>query len=201
MKIKYQIEEYDPEREYVLVKFTSDENPDHQYYKSLNPMDFSKEKLTELLEAVASVAGGYWNRAENHAVECPIEKEGVVDVEPENYMAQEIFPEILDQPDYDVWLELIEQEDYASPYQETIGWNIIKLSSAEAAAQAEFLEGCMRTDRNQLLLESDWIHQPDSQVGNIDEWNGYRQKLRDLPTASGWPKNIDWPALPELKKV
>ncbi|MCA8833509.1 MAG: hypothetical protein K8953_00360, partial [Proteobacteria bacterium] len=89
MKIKYQIEEYDPEREYVLVKFTSDENPDHQYDKSLNPMDFSKEKLTELLEAVASVAGGYWNRAENHAVECPIEKEGVVDVEPENYMAQE----------------------------------------------------------------------------------------------------------------
>ena len=66
MKIKYEIEEYEPEREYILLKFTSPDNPDWQYYKSLNPPDFSKEKLEELIKAVGSVVTGFWNRAQAH---------------------------------------------------------------------------------------------------------------------------------------
>jgi hypothetical protein len=200
VKIKYEIEEYDPEREYILVKFTSEENSDHQFYRSLNPPDFSAEKLTELLEAVASVAAGFWERAEKHDKECPIPLDGTVDVEPEVYMAQEIFPVIEPYPEYDPWTERIEQGHLTSPYQETIGWDIFKLTEAEQKEVYENMEMGFRLDRNQTLLECDFVLQPDAVVANIEEWKDYRQKLRDLPTASGWPKNIVWPDVPELKK-
>jgi hypothetical protein len=198
MKIKYEIEEYDPEREYLLVKFTSEENPDHQFYKSLNPPDFSAAKLTELLEAVASVAAGFWERAEKHDKECPIPLEGTVEAEPEVYMAQEIFPVIEPYPEFDVWTERLEQGDLTSPYQETIGWEIIKLSEAEQKELYDQMEMAYRRDRNQTLLDSDFIHAPDACVKNLQEWLDYRQALRDLPTTEGWPKNITWPEMPEV---
>ncbi len=200
MKIKYEIEEYDPEREYMLVKFTSEDNPDFQYYKSLNPPDFSKAKLIELIEAVGSVAGGYWTRAVQHEKECPIPLEGSIDVEPENYMAQEIFPVILDQPDYDVWSERIEQEDYNSPYQETIGWNIINLTDEEREIQYQNMELAVRYERNDRLAMTDFIHMPDCGIKNTDEFLVYRQALRDLPEADGWPKHIEWPEVPNPVK-
>lgn len=200
MKIKYEIEEYEPDREYVLVKFTHPDNPDFQYYKSINPPDFSKAKFLNLVEAVASCAGGFWNRAVKHPAECPIPMEGEVDVEPENYMAEEIHPVFLDQPEYDVWSEYIVQQDLTSPFQETVGWEIMKLSDEEREIQYQHLEMSIRYERNELLAMTDYIHMPDCAIKNTDEFLAYRQALRDLPEADGWPKNIEWPEVPSPVK-
>jgi hypothetical protein len=39
----------------------------------------------------------------------------------------------------------------------------------------------LRVERNVLLAESDWTQLNDVKLSNIDEWNTYRQALRDLP--------------------
>lgn len=42
----------------------------------------------------------------------------------------------------------------------------------------------IRRHRDRLLIESDWVETPYSQstLANLDEWNAYRQCLRDLPS-------------------
>jgi hypothetical protein len=42
----------------------------------------------------------------------------------------------------------------------------------------------IRKYRDKLLTETDWIETPYNQstIANLDEWNAYRQYLRDLPT-------------------
>ena len=200
MKIKYEIEEYEPEREYMLVKFTSPDNPDWVYYKSLNPPDFSKDKLVELLEACASVVTGFWGRAIAHDAECPIPMTGDMDVEPEVYLAQEIHPIIEPQPEFDVWTEYVVQDDLTSPFQETIGWVVVKYTAEELELNYQHLEASARMDRNDALSRSDFVHAPDAGVSNLEDWLEFRQALRDLPETSGWPKNITWPQWPSIKK-
>ena len=57
-----------------------------------------------------------------------------------------------------------------------------------------------RTERNELLLKSDWIELPSSasrlSQAEIDSWLEYRQKLRDVPQQEGFPENIVWPVSP-----
>ena len=42
----------------------------------------------------------------------------------------------------------------------------------------------IRQHRDKLLVETDWIETPYNQstIANLEEWNAYRQYLRDLPT-------------------
>ena len=51
-----------------------------------------------------------------------------------------------------------------------------------------------RLDRNQRLAETD--HLALSDVTLPDAWKTYRQALRDVPTASGWPHTPTWPTKP-----
>jgi hypothetical protein len=57
-----------------------------------------------------------------------------------------------------------------------------------------------RTERNDLLMKSDWIELPSSasrlSQAEIDSWLEYRQKLRDVPQQQGFPENIVWPTFP-----
>ena len=54
-----------------------------------------------------------------------------------------------------------------------------------------------RMTRNQLLIESDWTQFNDSPLtGEVKtSWATYRQALRDLPEAEGWP-NVTFPKTP-----
>ena len=56
-----------------------------------------------------------------------------------------------------------------------------------------------RAERNQLLKDSDWTQLADK-AGLADSkvtlWTTYRQSLRDLPTASGWPYTHTMPTEP-----
>lgn len=200
MKIKYEIEEYDPQREFMLVKLTSADDENLVYYKSLNLHEYNAEKITEMVEAVGSIAGGFWNRAQQHDTELPIDSEGVIDVEPEVYMAEEVHTQLLDQPEYDVWTERLEQQDITSPFQETVGWDIVKLTEEEAAEQYDYMETALRFERNDYLAQTDFVHLPDAGVANLDEWLEFRQALRDLPEQDGWPKSIEWPKQPDIVK-
>ena len=56
-----------------------------------------------------------------------------------------------------------------------------------------------RRERNQLLKDSDWTQLADKgglADSKVTEWATYRQSLRDLPTASGWPHTHTLPTKP-----
>lgn len=52
--------------------------------------------------------------------------------------------------------------------------------------------------RNRLLAESDWTQLPDSPFTTEKkaEWATYRQQLRDISSASGFPMTIELPQKP-----
>tara|TARA_R110000822_G_scaffold307858_1_gene435308 strand:- start:72 stop:449 length:378 start_codon:yes stop_codon:yes gene_type:complete len=54
----------------------------------------------------------------------------------------------------------------------------------------------LRITRNKLLLNSDWTQVSDSPVSKSD-WATYRQSLRDLPSNTEDPSNVNWPNEPE----
>ena len=54
-----------------------------------------------------------------------------------------------------------------------------------------------RTQRDALLVESDWAVLPDAPVADEQAWKDYRQALRDVPQQTGFPTDINWPTKPE----
>lgn len=65
----------------------------------------------------------------------------------------------------------------------------------DAATEARWTE--IRTQRNQLLADSDWTQLADNPLTNVQqaEWATYRQALRDV-TSQEDPFNITWPTKP-----
>lgn len=59
------------------------------------------------------------------------------------------------------------------------------------AAQAE----SVRSQRTQLLKDSDWTQVADAPVDKT-AWAAYRQALRDIPSQAGFPWDIQWPVEP-----
>ena len=57
----------------------------------------------------------------------------------------------------------------------------------------------LRTERNALLVLSDWTQYNDSPLDDEtkDDWATYRQELRDLPDTTDDPDDPTWPEAPE----
>ena len=62
---------------------------------------------------------------------------------------------------------------------------------AIAAKDAEQAKA-VRTQRNQLLAESDWTQLADAPVDKTT-WSVYRQSLRDISSQKGFPWDVVWP--------
>lgn len=54
------------------------------------------------------------------------------------------------------------------------------------------------TERNKLLYQSDWTQIPNNPLPfeKQQEWNAYRQQLRDITTQENYPYKVDWPIQP-----
>jgi len=56
------------------------------------------------------------------------------------------------------------------------------------------------TKRYFLLLESDWTDTVSAQTrlgAKYQQWQDYRQALRDITKQSGYPETINWPTTPQ----
>jgi hypothetical protein len=55
----------------------------------------------------------------------------------------------------------------------------------------------LRTKRNQLLRDSDWVALSDAHLSQDkkDAWFAYRQALRDLPEEVQDPASVEWPQI------
>lgn len=66
-------------------------------------------------------------------------------------------------------------------------------ADAIAAKDAEQAKA-VRTQRSQLLAESDWTQLADAPVDKT-LWSVYRQALRDISSQKGFPWDVIWPEL------
>lgn len=75
--------------------------------------------------------------------------------------------------------------------------------AAANAHQAEWEAGAddraaeaVRTERNELLTQTDWTQVPDAPV-DAEAWATYRQALRDITAQEGFPNDVTFPTKPE----
>jgi hypothetical protein len=56
----------------------------------------------------------------------------------------------------------------------------------------------VRAERNKLMHDTDWTQVADGQLSDSVKaaWVTYRQELRDLSAASGFPHTMAWPTKP-----
>ena len=59
----------------------------------------------------------------------------------------------------------------------------------------------LRTRRNELLAESDWVvikeREEGGSVSNFADWKTYRQALRDITDSATSLDDVTWPTKPE----
>jgi hypothetical protein len=74
-------------------------------------------------------------------------------------------------------------------------WSIVDMTSEEKAAVDAEQEIFIRSNRNSLLIESDWTQVADAPVDQT-AWATYRQQLRDISFQAGFPWEVQWPTQP-----
>lgn len=128
-------------------------------------------------------------RAENPQVSYP---EPMISA-PEGYA--EVLPSEL--PVYDKDTEKIEE---VAPIQKDgkwyQAWKISALDKETLRKIREAKETSIRKQRDSLLRNSDWTQLADVNLTNKEEWNKYRQYLRDITNQAGFPDNVTWPTQP-----
>ncbi len=77
-------------------------------------------------------------------------------------------------------------------------WNAVDLTSDEVQAATDAKAASVRAQRDELLVASDWAVLPDSPLSadKKTEWEQYRQGLRDITSAEGFPYSMSWPSKP-----
>jgi hypothetical protein len=55
----------------------------------------------------------------------------------------------------------------------------------------------MRDQRDRLIAETDWTQGKDIADSVSAKYTTYRQALRDVPTQTGFPWDVQWPTKPE----
>jgi hypothetical protein len=74
-------------------------------------------------------------------------------------------------------------------------WRVDDLSPEQIAAYKTQKAAAVRSERNRLLIASDWTQLADSPVYKT-AWAIYRQELRDISTQDGFPTTVVWPVKP-----
>lgn len=68
------------------------------------------------------------------------------------------------------------------------------LESAEISSEEELL--MVRSQRNQILSQSDWTQIPDVPEETQSKWKTYRQQLRDITETFTDMQSLTWPTKP-----
>ena len=80
----------------------------------------------------------------------------------------------------------------------TAKWKVTDMTDEQKTAFDKDFTETQKFERGQKLELSDWTQFADSPLTDSkkEEWKTYRQALRDLPTANGWPRTHTWPTEP-----
>lgn len=78
------------------------------------------------------------------------------------------------------------------------GWSIDSLTGEEQSQAANQKATQVRSARDQKLKDTDWrvIKALENNQAQDFDWAAYRQALRDIPSQSGFPWQVQWPIEP-----
>tara|TARA_R110002050_G_C8889029_1_gene509336 strand:+ start:1045 stop:1509 length:465 start_codon:yes stop_codon:yes gene_type:complete len=111
-----------------------------------------------------------------------------------------VFPVVKqDRPTFDTATQdLNETNPTLSSNQWLQTWSVTAASSDEIAQRTTDKQAEVRAQRDQLIAETDWVVVMAKETGtNIAAaMKTYRQALRDLPSADGFPHTMTWPTKP-----
>ena len=95
-------------------------------------------------------------------------------------------------PEFDRLTQSIEREVYLDES------NICKSRWKVVPQSLDIASNIIRSERNRLLTACDWTQLPNSPLSETkkQEWDTYRQALRDLPANTADPENPVWPEAP-----
>ena len=80
------------------------------------------------------------------------------------------------------------------PHKNPFGGDVWLIGYTVENKPQEDAEANVRTERNRLLSETDWMALSDNTM--TPEWAVYRQKLRDITSQGGFPYAVEWPTKP-----
>jgi hypothetical protein len=85
-----------------------------------------------------------------------------------------------------------------SQVKECNTWGDVPIEYTRDYIQTERLKNSIRSERDTLLKDTDWIVAKSLEQGAPvpDQWKAYRQALRDITEQAGFPENIEWPEKP-----
>jgi hypothetical protein len=76
-------------------------------------------------------------------------------------------------------------------------WSIEDKSNDEVAEHIDHAKNQVRSERNQLLADTDWIVIKSLETNtDYTDWKVYRQELRDVTSQATFP-DVVWPTKPE----
>ena len=77
-------------------------------------------------------------------------------------------------------------------------WSVTAATSDEISERTAVASSDVRNQRNHKLKTCDWTQMADSPLASDKktEWATYRQELRDISSASGFPHTMAWPTIP-----
>jgi hypothetical protein len=102
----------------------------------------------------------------------------------------------VEQNDNDQWVQAwVEQDMFADTTVDGVTTTKAEHETAYQAALDADVAKSVRSQRDGLLVETDWMGLSD--VTMSSDWATYRQALRDVPSQSGFPHDITWPEKPE----
>jgi hypothetical protein len=132
-------------------------------------------KTTKLVEYAFDNNSSYFSKGDTYII---VDTTKIINTNPDNYeeiiVSGQNVPEYFQQKVY-YWTD---DTFVASPLVD-IAWE------------------SLRNKRNKMLIETDWTQLNDVNIPNKQEWNDYRQLLRDLPTNTINPFKIQWPLRPD----
>ena len=97
----------------------------------------------------------------------------------------------------DAWLDNEKQQDF---WNKEFTTTIVAIPDpVKVAPTVDQLWNSLRIMRDGLLFSCDWTQLPDAKISEDlkNQWNTYRQALRDLPAHTTDPANPIWPVKPK----
>lgn len=192
MEYNYQFLAVEPSDLYIQVKYSKEGFDD--VIRKLGATDFSLESLTNTAEYGAYFAVQSWEATKSTAKELVVPA-GVIHATYSEPVAQEVEERRTPPPEYNrLTQRVVEVMNQPSEFLIEWTWDVIELSREEQVEALSAFEMEVRFDRDLRLSSTDsWMlsDTPEPTQAQLD----YRQALRDVPQQSGFPQNVEWPAL------
>lgn len=82
--------------------------------------------------------------------------------------------------------------------EEEAAWDNLRTSEEYLSKETEICASDIRSERDAKLAACDWTVLTDSPLTTAKktEWKTYRQALRDISAAEGFPHTMTWPTEP-----